>query len=94
MFWDRRPITRVSGRQQFLEKKTGEIVAREYLLSIANNVQKIGIGALLIVKNYILSSIWGNHSAYVIHLHSKNENGNVSSFGRKICPKFDASHFT
>ena len=59
---------------------------------IANSARKIGTDALLIVKNHIFSSIWGNHSAYLIHLHNKNENGNVSSFGTKVCQKFDTFH--
>ena len=76
---------------QFLEIKTGEITAEEYLLyivEIVNGVQQIGTGALLIVNNYILG-IWGNDSIYLFDSHSKDENGNVSSSGTAVLFKFD-----
>ena len=80
---------------QFLGIKTGEIKAGTYLLSIveiANSVQQIETGALLIVNNYILGLIWGNDSIYLFHSHSKDENGNVSSFGTAVLIKFDTLH--
>ena len=48
-------------------------------------------GALLIVKNYILSLIWGNDSTHLLDLHSKDESGNVSSSGIALL-KFDTLH--
>ena len=60
-----------------------EITYLVYLLSIAditNIVQQIGNGALLIVNSYVLGLIWGNDFIYLLALHSKGENGIVSSF--------------
>ena len=56
-------MAKFSVNVDFLEKKTGEITAGSYLLSIAesvNSFQHIRTGALLIVNNYILGLIWGN----------------------------------
>ena len=50
---------------QFLENKTGEIIAVGYLRSIVEfvgTVQQIGIDALVNFNNYILGLIWGNNS--------------------------------
>ena len=72
---------------QFLENKTREISGRALLLSIVeivNCFQQIGIGALLIVNNYILGIIWGNCSVYLFDLYSKDENGDVSSSGTAV----------
>ena len=49
----------------------------------------MGTGALLIVNNYILGLIWGNDSIYLFDSHSKDENGDVSSFGTAVLIKFD-----
>ena len=54
--------------KEFLENKTGGITAGAYLISIskiANVIQQIRAGALLIVKNYILGLTWGNDSIYI-----------------------------
>lgn len=50
---------------QFLENKTGEIIAVTYLRSIVefvSTVQQIGIGVLVNFNKYILGLIWGNNS--------------------------------
>lgn len=50
---------------QFLENKTGEIIAVAYLRSIVefiSTVQQIGIGVLVNFNKYILGLIWGNNS--------------------------------
>lgn len=50
---------------QFLENKTGEIIAVAYLQSIVefvSTVQQIGIGVLVNFNKYILGLIWGNNS--------------------------------
>ena len=80
---------------QFLEIKTGEIIAKAYLLSIVeilNSVQQIGTDALLIVNNHILGLIWENDSIYLFDSHSKDENDNVSSSGTAVVIKFDTLH--
>ena len=56
---------------------------------IVNGVQQIGAGALVIVKKYILDLIWGNDSTYLFDSLSKDENGNLSSFGTAVLLKFD-----
>ena len=76
----------------FLENKAGEITARAYLISISeivNGVQQFGAGALLIAKNYILGLIWRNDSIYLFDSHSKDENGNISSFVTAVLLNFD-----
>ena len=78
---------------ELLENKTGEITAGAYLLSITeivNKAQQIGTGALLIVNNYILGLIWGTDSIYLLHSHSKDEYGNLSSSGTAVLLKFDS----
>ena len=77
---------------EFLENKTEEITAGQYLISkseIANGVQQIGTGALVIFNNYILGLIWENYSMYLFHSQSKDENGNLSSSGTAVLLKFD-----
>ena len=50
-------------------------------------------GALRIVRNYILGLIWGHDSTiFLFYLHSNDENGNLSSFGRAVLLKFDTLH--
>ena len=56
---------------------------------ILNDAQQIAAGALLIVSNYILGLIWGNDCIYLFDSHSKDENGNLSSFGKAVLLKFD-----
>ena len=56
---------------------------------ILNDAQQIAAGALLIVSNYILDLIWGNDCIYLFDSHSKDENGNLSSFGKAVLLKFD-----
>ena len=78
---------------KLLENKTGEITAGAYLLSITeivNKAEQIGTGALLIVNNYILGLIWGTDSIYLLHSHSKDEYGNLSSSGTAVLLKFDS----
>ena len=57
---------------------------------IVNVVQQFGAGALLIAKNYILGLIWRNDSIYLFDSHSKDENGNLSSFVTAVLLNFDA----
>ena len=85
-------VENVSVNVKFLENKTGEVTAGAYLTSISeigNGVRQIGAGALVIVNNYILGLIWGNHSIYIFNSHSKDENGNLSSSGTAVLLKFD-----
>ena len=56
---------------------------------IVSGVQQIGAGALVIVNKYILGLIWGNDSTYLFDSLSKDENGNLSSFGTAVLLKFD-----
>ena len=64
-----------------------------FLSEFVNGVQQIGAGALLIIfNNHIQSLIWGNDSIYLFHSHSKDENGNLSSFGTAVLLKFDPSY--
>ena len=61
-------VENVSVNVKFLENKTGEVTAVAYLTfisEIGNGVHQIGAGALVIVNNYILGLIWGNHSIYI-----------------------------
>lgn len=76
----------------FLENKAGEITAGAYFISIAeivNGAQWIGIGALLIVKNYILGLICWSGFIYSFDFHSKDENGNLWSSGTAVLLKLD-----
>ena len=78
-------------RMQFLEYKTREFTAGQYLLSIVeivNRVQQNGSDSLFIVNNYIIGIIEENDSKYLFNSHSNNENDNVSSFGAAVL-KFD-----
>ena len=78
-------------RMQFLEYKTREFTAGQYLLSIVeivNRVQQNGSDSLFIVNNYIIGIIEENDSKYLFNSHSNNENDNVSSFGTAVL-KFD-----
>ena len=76
---------------EFLGNKTGKITAGAYLLSLAEivySVQQIKTGALLIVNNYSL--VCGNDSStYLFHSHSKDGNGNLSSYSREALLKFN-----
>ena len=51
---------------------------------------QIGIGELLIVKNWIIGLIWRNDSIDLFDPNSKDENGNVPSSGAAVLLKFDA----
>ena len=55
----------------------------------ANGAQQIGADARRIVSNYILHLIWGNNSIYLFDSHSKDENGNLSSFDTAVLLKLD-----
>ena len=59
-------------------------------ITILNSVPQIGTGAPLVGNNYILDLIWGIISTYLFDLHSKDENGNLSSSGTTVLLKFDA----
>lgn len=77
---------------EFLENKAGEITAGAYFISIAeivNGVQRIGIGALLFVKNYILRLICLSGFIYSFDFHSKDENGSLWSSGTAVLLKLD-----
>lgn len=81
---------------EFLDNKTGEITAGEYLVSITeikNSVQSSGTVALLIVSKYSLGLIWGNDSTiYLLDSHGKDENLNLSSFGTPALLETDILH--
>ena len=88
-------IENSSANVELLENKTREITGGAYLLSIAkivNRIQQIGTGALLIVNNCILGLIWRIDSIYLFDLHSKEENGNLSSTGTSVLLDFDILH--
>ena len=88
-------IENSSANVELLENKTREITGGAYLLSIAkivNRIQQIGTGALLIVNNCILGLIWRIDSIYLFDLHSKDENGNLSSTGTSVLLDFDILH--
>ena len=85
-------VVNSSINSEFLEKKTREIIAGAYLVSlseIVNDVQQIGAGALLVVSNYILSVNWGNDPIYLFNSHSKSENDKLSSSGTAVLLKYD-----
>ena len=88
-------IENSSANVELLKNKTREITGGAYLLSIAkivNRIQQIGTGALLIVNNCILGLIWRIDSIYLFDLHSKDENGNLSSTGTSVLLDFDILH--
>ena len=88
-------IENSSANVELLKNKTREITGGAYLLSIAkivNRIQQIGTGALLIVNNCILGLIWRTDSIYLFDLHSKDENGNLSSTGTSVLLDFDILH--
>ena len=61
---------------EFLNIRTGEIIAGAYLVSITEIVsdcQQIGTGALLIINNYILGLLCGNQCFFLFDSHSKDE---------------------
>ena len=73
----------------FLNIRPGEVTAGAYLVSITdivNDCQQIGTGALLIVNNYILGTLWGNQCFITFDSHSKDEIGKISASGTaEIC---------
>ena len=69
---------------EFLNNRTGEITAGEYLVSITEIVsdcQQIGAGAQLIINNYILGLLWGNQYFFLFYSHSKDEIRRMSATG-------------
>ena len=88
-------IENSSANVELLGNKTREITGGACFLSIAkivNRIQQIGTGALLIVNNCILGLIWRIDSIYLFDLHSKDENGNLSSPGTSVLLDFDILH--
>ena len=60
---------------ELLNNRTGEITAGGYLVSnseIVSDCQKISSGALLIINNYILGLLWGNHCFFLFDFHNKD----------------------
>ena len=75
----------------FLNIRPGEVTAGAYLVSITdivNDCQQIGTGALLIVNNYILGTLWGNQCFITFKSHSKDEIGKISATGTAVLLKF------
>ena len=65
---------------EFLNNRTGKITTRIYFVSIteiASDCQQVGIGALLIVNNYILGLLWGNQRFLLFDSRRKDEIGRV-----------------
>ena len=81
---------------EYLDHKTGEITAGEYLLltvEIRKNARQIRAGSLLFVNNYVLGLIWRNDSTiFLPDSHNKDENGILSSSSAAILLKFDTLH--
>ena len=64
---------------EYLENKTAEFVAKEYLATISEIIsgcQFKGDGAMLFVNGFTLGIIWNNNSFYLFHSHSKVSSGN------------------
>ena len=77
---------------EFFNKRTGEITAGAYLVSITETVsdcQELGTRALLIINNYILGLLWGNQ-CFLFDSHSKDKMGRMSATGTAVLLKFDS----
>ena len=78
---------------EFPNKGTEEITVWAYLVSITEIVhdcQQISTGILLIIDNYILGLLLGNHCIFLFDSHSKNEIGRMSAKGTAVLLKFDS----
>ena len=86
-------IKNSSINMEVLNIRTGETAAGAYFVSITEIVsdcQKIGTGAWLIINNYILDVLWGNHCFFLFGSHSKDEIGRMSATGTTVLLKFDS----
>ena len=84
-------IEKFSINVEFLNNRTVEITAEAYLASIIEIVtdcQKIGTGALLIIHDCILGSLWGNQYFFLFDSHSKNEIERMSDTATAVFLKF------
>ena len=77
---------------EFFNKRTGEITAGAYLVSITEIVsdcQELGTRALLIINNYILGLLRENQ-CFLFDSHSDDEMGRISATGTEVLLKFDS----
>ena len=76
-------------------KRTGEITAGAYLVSITeiiSNCQHVSSGILFIVNNCVLGLLWGNQCFFVFDSYTNDENDNISSAGTAALLKFNTCH--